>query len=274
MTYKPTISVLFFLISAQSLLAIPVTIVGDAMEPSRIAKVVQQIKHAKELVDKSRMLVSKTNRLVEIAGDPKAVLKSMQDIESASRQLDQIFNVPTTHEIRKLVSGSTSLKRSGDLFHDRVGESFLSGKKQVPRNANLYQTFSLFEQSYDNFDDLLDRDREIQKREIERQTDLLHDLAHATTQAEVDKITASLVASQSAQDVSSQQVIRHYYEIEMQEKALKTAQKKAEMAAFEEHMEELKEAKKRVDERERLYGEQFNRRIKASTYVPYHFEII
>lgn len=256
----------------------PVVIVED--RPARefgaaqLAKMTKQLIAAKKQIDEARKLVRYTNTIVQIAGDPKSVVKSMTDLSSASKQLDQIFGTPTTREFRKLVFASESLSRSQEYFDKEVRNSFLSGKKQVPRKANLYRVYALAEASYDSFEKLIEIDRSIQKAEARRQETFSRDLVNAKTQAEVDKINAAIAISKSAQDVSSQQIAKRKMEIDIQKMAIETEREKVKTAYNEEKLHELTEAEKRLLAREELQKEAFNERIKDTIFVPSQWDVI
>lgn len=256
----------------------PVVIVED--RPARefgaaqMAKMTKQLIAAKKQIDEARKLVRFSNTMVQIAGDPKSVIKSMADLASASRQLDQIFGTPTTREFRKLVFASESLSRSQEYFDKEVRNSFLSGKKQIPRKANLYRVYALAEASYDSFEKLIEVDRSIQKTEARRQETLSRDLVNAKTQAEVDKINAAIAASKSAQDASSQQIAKQKMEIDVQKMAIETEREKVKMAYNEEKLHELTEAERRLLAREELQKEAFNERVKDTIFVPSQLDVI
>ena len=207
-----------------------VVILGDATQPTKMAAMAKQLAETTKQLNEARKLVRTTNTLVQIAGDPKSVVTSMSDLSSAARQMDQIFGTPTTHDFRKLVNASDSLNRSSRYFDREVGDSFLSGKKQVSRKSNLYRAYALSESSYDSFTKLVDVDRDVQKKETKRQEKLINDLMNAKTQAEVDKINASMAASKSAQDASSNQVMKQKMEIDMQRMAMETEKEKIQTA--------------------------------------------
>jgi len=246
----------------------PVSIAFDSGQAPRMAAMAKQLAETTKQLNEARKLVRTANTLVQIAGDPKSVINSMSDLSSAARQMDQIFGTSTTHEFRKLVSASDSLNRSTEYFDKEVGNSFLSGKKQVSRQANLYRVYALSESSYDNFVKLVEVDRVVQKHEIKRQEALINDLVNATTQAEVDKINASIAASKAAQDASSNQVMKQKMEIDLQKMAIETEKEKIQTALDEEEAEELRAAGERVAAREAAYAAQFNRRIQAMGTVP------
>lgn len=248
-----------------------VYVVGDATQPSRMAAMAKQLAETTKQLNEARRLVRTANTLVQIAGDPKSVVNSMSDLSSAARQMDQIFGTPTTHEFRKLVNASDSLQRSSEFFDKEVGNSFLSGKKQVPRQANLYRAYALAESSYDSFTQLVVADRIVQKNEVKRQEGFIRDLTNATTQAEVDKINASIAASKAAQDASSNQVMKQKMEIDMQKMAMETEKEKLQTARDEEEREELRIARERIAAREAAYAEQFNRRSQASSRISSKF---
>lgn len=246
----------------------PVNIAFDSGQAPRMAAMAKQLRETTKQLNEARRLVRTTNTLVQIAGDPKSVVNSMSDLSSAARQMDQIFGTPTTHEFRKLVNANDSLNRSSEYFNREVGNSFLSGKKQLPRQASLYRAYALSESSYDNFTNLVEVDRVVQKNEIRRQERLINDLVNAKTQAEVDKINASMAASKAAQDASSNQVMKQKMEIDMQKMAMETEKEKIQTARDEEEAEELRAARERVSAREVAYAEQFNRRAQAMGDIP------
>lgn len=251
-----------------------VNVVSDSGHTIRLAKLVEQVKETQKMVDQTRSIVNQTNRLVQIAGDPKSVIHSMKDINAATRQLDQIFRTPTTHEVRQLVNGTDSLTRSGYHFKGEVGDSFLAGKKQHKRRADLYQTYSLFESSYDNFENLVHLDRNVQKREIERQEQLLNDLAKAETQAEVDKITVALQASKGVQEASSFQVMKQKMELDMQKMARDMEREKLETARWEEHQEALRQAREQLKEREALYAKHVQQQSQSRKFIQNNFNML
>ena len=250
-----------------------VNVVSDYGHVERMASMAKHLREAKKVVEQTRSIVNQTNRLVEIAGDPKAVIHSMTDLTSVARQLDQIFKTPTTREMRGLVNGSSSLLRSGYQFKDTVGESYLCGKKQKKRQASLYQTYSLFESSYDNFSNLVEADKMIQERETKRQENLIQDLLDAKTQSAVEKIKTSISASIAAQETSHREIMKRKAEMEMEKLALEKEKEKFETARREEEMERLKEARARLIEREKVFEERFNKRVKTTRFIPEKFEI-
>lgn len=246
----------------------PVSIAFDSGQAPRMAAMAKQLAETTKQLNEARKLVRTANTLVQIAGDPKSVINSMSDLSSAARQMDQIFGTPTTHEFRKLVNASDSLSRSNEYFNREVGNSFLSGKKQVPREADLYRVYALSEASYDNFTKLVEVDRLVQQNEIKRQEALINGLVNAQTQAEVDKINASIAASKAAQDASSNQVMKQKMEIDLEKMAMETEKEKIQTALDEEETEELRAASERVAAREAAYAEQFNRRAQTLGDIP------
>lgn len=246
----------------------PVNIAFDSGQAPRMAAMAKQLRETTKQLNEARRLVRTTNTLVQIAGDPKSVIKSMSNLSSAATQLDQIFGTPTTHEFRKLINASDSLNRSNEYFNREVGNSFLSGKRQVPRQASLYRAYAMSESSYDSFTKLVEIDKVIQKNEVERQERLISDLISAKTQAEVDKINASMAASKAAQDASSNQVMKQKMEIDLEKMAMETEREKIQTAINEEEAEELRAASERVAARQIAYVEEFNRRAQALGDIP------
>ncbi|OAI50831.1 hypothetical protein AYO37_00105 [Opitutia bacterium SCGC AG-212-L18] len=251
-----------------------VHILSDSTQPTQLAAMAKQLAETTKQLDEARNLVRKTNTLVQIAGDPKSVINSMSDLSSAARQLDQIFGTPTTYEFRKLVNASDSLDRANEYFEREVGNSFLSGKKQVPRQASLYRVYALSESSYDSFTQLVEADRAVQKNEVKRQEGFIMDLMNAKTQAEVDKINASIAASKAAQDASSHQVMKQKMEIDLQKLAMDTEREKIQTACDEEEAAELRRASERVKKREEAYKKQFNERARDLREVPGRITVI
>lgn len=251
-----------------------VHILSDSGQPERMATMAKQLTEATKQLNEARKLVRTTNTLVQIAGDPKSVINSMTDLSSASRQLDQIFGTPTTREFRNLVRASDSLIRSKQYFDREVSNSFLSGKKQVPRKANLYRVYALAESSYDSFENLVTVDKSIQKSEAKRQERLVNDLMYAKSQSDVDRINASIAASKAAQDASSHQVAKQKMEVDVQKMAIETEREKIQMAHNEERFAELQEAQKRLSAREEHNREQFNERVNDTRLVPYGCKVI
>lgn len=251
-----------------------VNIVTDTGQPSRMAAMAKQLAEATKQLNEARKLVRTANTMVQIAGDPKSVIHSMRDLSSAARQLDQIFGTPTTRDFRKLVNAHDSLTRSQQYFDKEVKNSFLSGKKQKPRKANLYRVYALAESGYDSFENLVAVDKSIQIKEAKRQERLISDLTRAKTQSEVDRINASIAASKAAQDASSHQVAKHKMEVDIQKMAIETEQEKIQMACNEERFEELCEAQERLSAREEMLREQFNERVSDTRFVPYGCNVI
>lgn len=245
-----------------------VHILSDSTQPTQLAAMAKQLAETTKQLNEARRLVRTTNTLVQIAGDPKSLVNSMSDLSSAARQMDQIFNTPITHDFRKLVNASDSLQRASQYFNKEVESSFLSGKKQVPRQANLYRAYALSESSYDSFTQLVEVDRLVQKNEVKRQEGFITDLMNAKTQAEVDKINASIAASKAVQDASSHQVMKQKMEIDMQKLAMDTEREKIQTACDEEEAEELRAASERVKKREEAYEKQFNERARNLGEVP------
>ncbi len=256
------------------LLAKGVFILGDTGQAERMAAMAKQLAEATKQLNEARKLVRTANTLVQIAGDPKSVITSMSNLSSASRQLDQILGTPTTREFRKLVNANDSLTRSQEYFNKEVGNSFLSGKKQVPRKANLYRACALAESSYDSFDKLVSIDKTVQQREAKRQEKLTDDLVNAKTQAEVDKINAAIAASKSAQDASSHQIMKQKMEIDVQKMAMETERQKIQTARNEERRYELMKAQEKLATREEIYKENFNEKAIASLEAPSECELI
>lgn len=108
----------------------------------------------------------------------------------------------------------------------------------------------------------------VQKNEIRHQERLINDLVNAKTQAELDKINASMASSKAAQDASSNQVMKQKMEIDLEKMAMEMEKEKIQTARDEEEAEELRAASERVAAREAAYAEQFNRRIQAMGDIP------
>jgi hypothetical protein len=123
-----------------------------------------------EQIEKTKEMVHNSNELLKIIGDPKSVIESVSSVNGAIDQLDYIFRNDTTQSMRETVNGLDSIDKSTKGLGKEINESVeVANGKKVKRNHTLYSAYSLLDRTYNKFEDIVEQDQKIQKREKDRQ---------------------------------------------------------------------------------------------------------
>lgn len=232
-----------------------------------IAVLNKQLEEANKIYVKADSLVKMTDTLVNIAGDPKQMLRSIQGINDASRQLDMIYSNDTTREFRKLNRNYNKLFYAKDKFDSSVKDSMLIGGKEVRRNMSLYDGYHVMENAYEELQAAIELDKEIQGIENARNKKLRIELKNAKTQAEIDKVNAGLNASFSLQESSHRQLMKRKAEHDLQKSLLEHEKQKKSLAKLEENDYKMRMASDRVKKEQEERKEKLKNKLKSTVNI-------
>jgi len=248
-----------------------VTVIGDG--PTTVAAWASQLDQMTKQIEKARVMIDRTDQLLQIAGDPRKMLESMKDINEATRQLDMIFKTDATRSARKLLGSLNRFNSAQARFDKTVGETMIVSGEKRERNHSLYSSYRLLDATIDDYNSIMKNDEKVQKMEHERRLKLSKELEAASTQAEIDKINAAISLSKSNSDASSSALEKKLQELQIlkeREKVQADMEKKAKQEEHDATMDDLNTQYQKEKSRKAI---DFENRIKRTETVRSSFRL-